>query len=81
MFLLYHSEGCNICESVLCECYVNGLYTTTCSGVLGHCTPVAHASSTVAPVYSKHILLVKMTSDNYLFWQAQVVPLLHSHSL
>jgi hypothetical protein len=29
MFLLYHSEGCNICESVLRECYVNDLYTTT----------------------------------------------------
>jgi hypothetical protein len=37
MFLLYHSEGCNIFESVLRECYVNDLYTTTCSGVLGHC--------------------------------------------
>jgi hypothetical protein len=36
MFLLYHSEGCNICESVLHECYVNDLYTTTCSGMLGH---------------------------------------------
>jgi hypothetical protein len=36
MFLLYHPEECNICESVLCECYVNDLYTTTCSGVLGH---------------------------------------------
>jgi hypothetical protein len=36
MFLLYHSEGCKICKSVLCECYVNNLYTTTCSGVLGH---------------------------------------------
>jgi hypothetical protein len=35
MFLLYHSEGCNICESVLRECYVNDLYTTTCNGVLG----------------------------------------------
>jgi hypothetical protein len=38
MFLLYHSEGCNICELVLHECYVNDLYTTTCSGVLGHHT-------------------------------------------
>jgi hypothetical protein len=37
MFLLYYSERCNICELVLCECYVNDLYTTTCwSGVLGH---------------------------------------------
>jgi hypothetical protein len=36
MFLLYHSEGCNICELVLHECYVNDLYTTTCSGMLGH---------------------------------------------
>jgi hypothetical protein len=36
MFLLYHSEGCNICELVLHEYYVNDLYTTTCSGMLGH---------------------------------------------
>jgi hypothetical protein len=36
MFLLYHSKGCNLVESVLRECYVNDLYTTTCSGVLGH---------------------------------------------
>jgi hypothetical protein len=38
MFLLYHSEGCNICELVLHECYVNDLYTTICSGMLGHHT-------------------------------------------
>jgi hypothetical protein len=38
MFLLYHSEGCNICELVLHECYINDLYTTTCSGMLGHQT-------------------------------------------
>jgi hypothetical protein len=36
MFLLYHSEGYNICEMVLHECYVNDLHTTTCSGMLGH---------------------------------------------
>jgi hypothetical protein len=36
MFLLYHSEGCNICEMVLHECYVNDLHTTTCSGMMGH---------------------------------------------
>jgi hypothetical protein len=36
MFLLYHSEGCNIFEMVLHECYVNNLHTTTCSGMLGH---------------------------------------------
>jgi hypothetical protein len=36
MFLLYHSEECNICEMVLHECYVNDLHTTTCSGMLGH---------------------------------------------
>jgi hypothetical protein len=45
---LYHSEGCNICELVLHECYVNDLYTTTCSGMLGHhmyhgaCTYIFH---------------------------------------
>jgi hypothetical protein len=42
MFLLYHSEGCNICELVLHECYVNDLYTTTCSGILGHHTKLLH---------------------------------------
>jgi hypothetical protein len=36
MFLLYHSERCNICKTVLLECYVNDLYSTICSGVLGH---------------------------------------------
>jgi hypothetical protein len=36
MFLLYHSEGYNIYKTVLCKCYVNDLYTTTCSGVLIH---------------------------------------------
>jgi hypothetical protein len=36
MFLLYHSEGCNICEMVLHECSVNDLHTTTCSDMLGH---------------------------------------------
>jgi hypothetical protein len=36
MFMLYHSEGCNICEMVLHECYVNDLHTTTCSDMLGH---------------------------------------------
>jgi hypothetical protein len=38
MFLLYHSEGYNICELVLHECYINDLRTTTCSGMLGHHT-------------------------------------------
>jgi hypothetical protein len=36
MFLLYHSEGCNICEMKFHKCYVNDLRTTTCSGMLGH---------------------------------------------
>jgi hypothetical protein len=38
MFLLYHSEGYNICELVLHKCYINDLYTRTCSGMLGHHT-------------------------------------------
>jgi hypothetical protein len=42
MFLLYHSEGCNIFELVFHECYVNDLYTTTCSGMLGHHTLRCH---------------------------------------
>jgi hypothetical protein len=36
MFLLYHSEGCNIYEMALHECYVNNLHTTTCIDILGH---------------------------------------------
>jgi hypothetical protein len=38
MFLLYHSEGCNICEMEFHKCYVNDLRTTTCSGMLGYRT-------------------------------------------
>jgi hypothetical protein len=34
MFLLYHSEGCNICGGLFRKCYVNNLHTTTCSGML-----------------------------------------------
>jgi hypothetical protein len=49
MFLLYHSEGCNICELVLHECYVNDLYTTTCSGMLGH-----HISGICGLNHEKH---------------------------
>jgi hypothetical protein len=36
MFLLYHSEGCNICGGLFRKCYINDLHTTTCSGMLGH---------------------------------------------
>jgi hypothetical protein len=36
MFLLYHSEGCNICGGLFRKCYINDLHTTTCSGTLGH---------------------------------------------
>jgi hypothetical protein len=36
MFLLYHSEGCNICGMEFHKCYINNLRTITCSGMLGH---------------------------------------------
>jgi hypothetical protein len=39
------------------------------------------ASSSIAPVHFSHNLPMKLTLDNYLFWSAQVVPLLRSHSL
>jgi hypothetical protein len=44
MFLLYHSEGCNICGMEFHKCYINDLRTTTCSGMLGHLrtTPFYH---------------------------------------
>jgi hypothetical protein len=38
MFLLYHSEGCNICGGLFRKSYINDLHTTTCSGMLGHRT-------------------------------------------
>jgi hypothetical protein len=42
MFLLYHSEGCNICGGLFRKCYINDLHTTTCSGMLGHRRNGAH---------------------------------------
>jgi hypothetical protein len=44
MFLLYYSEGCNICGGLFHKCYINDLHTTTCSGMLGHRT-LRHPSS------------------------------------
>jgi hypothetical protein len=41
-------------------------------------TPAPPAS---APVHFAHNLPVKLTPDNYLFWRAQIIPLLRSHSL
>jgi hypothetical protein len=64
MFLLYHSEGCNICELVLHECYVNNLYTTTCSGMLGHHKTLHHTHHAV-------MLLIPCTSPPYLLDQGQ----------
>jgi hypothetical protein len=45
MFLLYHSEGCNICGGLFRKCYINDLHTTTCSGMLGHRTGRASGPS------------------------------------
>jgi hypothetical protein len=56
MFLLYHSEGCNIRESVLCESYVNDLYTTTCSGVLGHRSFIVQWLHPARPIMNPFIL-------------------------
>jgi hypothetical protein len=36
MYMLYHSEGCNICEMEFHKCYINDLRTTRCSGMMGH---------------------------------------------
>jgi hypothetical protein len=36
MFLFYYSRGCNICEMILYECYINNLHATTCNRMLGH---------------------------------------------
>jgi hypothetical protein len=48
-------------------------------GTPSYVSPVAVASST-PPVHFAH-MPVQLTPDNYLFWRAQVVPLLRSHSL
>jgi hypothetical protein len=61
MFLLYHSEGCNICEMVLHECYVNDLHTTTCSGMLGHhtflfCSTISATPSKLEQIGCNNIL-------------------------
>jgi hypothetical protein len=44
-------------------------------------SPAVAASSTTSPVHFAHNLPVKLTPDNYLFWRAQIAPLLRSHSL
>jgi hypothetical protein len=41
----------------------------------------AAAPVSTAPVHFAHNLPVKLTPDNYLFWRAQIGPLLRSHSL
>jgi hypothetical protein len=74
MFLLYHSEGYNICEMVLHECYVNDLHTTACSGMLGHHITTKYidhhptASMTnnpLAGISSEHPSSIKLqTTDN-----------------
>jgi hypothetical protein len=38
LFLLYHSETCNIYGAIFYKCYVNDLRTTTCSGISDHRT-------------------------------------------
>jgi hypothetical protein len=58
MFLLYHSEGYNICELVLHECYVNDLHTITCSGMLGH-----HILHALANFHAKGIFLWPLQKD------------------
>jgi hypothetical protein len=50
-------------------------------GLAQFASPVAPASSSVAPIHFSQNLPVKLTPDNYLFWHDQVLPLLHSHSL
>jgi hypothetical protein len=59
MFLLYHSERCNICDLVLHECYVNDLYTTTCSGMLGHHIGPQHISFGEDTLWSILLFILK----------------------
>ena len=48
-----------------------------------YASPHAHADSATvpAPFYFSHLLPVKLASDNYLSWRAQVLPLLRSRYL
>jgi hypothetical protein len=63
MFLLYHSEGCNICELVLHECYINDLHTTTYSGMLGHHSQ-ARVYDAAAIIQPTHQFLLEQTSSS-----------------
>jgi hypothetical protein len=58
MFLLYHSEGCNICGGLFRKCYINDLHTTTCSGMLGHRIFVGYPKVTVG--YSSRTPKIKV---------------------
>jgi hypothetical protein len=64
MFLLYHSEGCNICELILHECYINDLYTTTYSGMLGH-----HNLAPPLRGRERAPMVVKMLCVGDVFWE------------
>jgi hypothetical protein len=43
--------------------------------------PTSFGPAPTTPVHFAHNLPVKLTPDNYLFWRAQIIPLLRSHSL
>jgi hypothetical protein len=64
MLLLYHSEGRNICEMVLHECYVNDLHNTTCSGMLGHHIDLDFNGSHINSVDAKRC---KLNDDNTMY--------------
>jgi hypothetical protein len=62
MFLMYHSEGCNICGGLFGKCYINDLHTTTCSGMLGH---RIWASRLIIELM-QHNLLIPIVRENFL---------------
>jgi hypothetical protein len=59
MFLLYHSEGCNICGGLFRKCYINDLHNTTCSGMLGYRKYPRNEFIT----FSQHSSIIKLQID------------------
>src|SRR4051812_33870757 len=66
MFLLYHSEGCNMSETMFHLYYINDLYSTPCSGIRG--SP-HHISN-----YIK--FQVPTAGTNYTKWRQIIISLL-----
>jgi histone deacetylase 1/2 len=49
--------------------------------VLHHHAMMASSSTGAAPISLTNLITVKLNEDNYMFWRAQIFPLLRSHGL